>query len=173
MADLLNEHEHLFGSWLEAIRGREGTHTCTHTQIPSSSRFHTTHIASDHNIKADGVSFVQCSEFSPFICLEVFGKSENRERKKWYENRPRATDKDKDDYRKVTKKTERRSGPATWSCSLWRRHSWQKANPVVWKSIWVYNTQLLGPGYTSIQCLSLFLHPEGEKQRVRLYPCLL
>lgn len=64
----------------------------------------------------------------------------------------------------------------TWSCSLWRRHSWQMVRQVAWKSTWVHNIQCSGPGYTSTQCLFLFLHPEREglgKERhtLRLYTC--
>lgn len=51
----------------------------------------------------------------------------------------------------------------TWSCSLWRRHSWQMVRQVAWKSTWVHNSQCSGPGYTSTQCLFLFLHPEREE----------
>lgn len=44
------------------------------TQIPGSPQFHITHIASDHNIKADCKCFVKCPKISPILCLVIFGK---------------------------------------------------------------------------------------------------
>ena len=50
-----------------------------HTQAGVHSSY-TTHISSDHNIKADGVCFVKCPIFSPVLCLEIFGESVLKEK---------------------------------------------------------------------------------------------
>lgn len=53
----------------------------------------------------------------------------------------------------------------TWSCSLWRPRSWRRASRVVWKNTSERTVQYSSPGYTSTQCLSLFLLPDSEKQQ--------
>lgn len=52
------------------------------TRIYEVPQFFTTHIASDHHVKADGVRFVKPPKLSPVLCLEIFGKSAFRERQK-------------------------------------------------------------------------------------------
>ncbi len=48
----------------------------------SLSHFHTTHIAGDHDVKADCKCFVKCSKLSAIFRLEVFGKSAFKEKKR-------------------------------------------------------------------------------------------
>lgn len=44
------------------------------TQLLSLSHSFTTHIASDHNVKADCVCFMESPKFSPIRCFEIFGE---------------------------------------------------------------------------------------------------
>lgn len=41
-----------------------------------------THISSDHNVEADGKCFVKPPIFGPVLCLEIFGKSALRDKKR-------------------------------------------------------------------------------------------
>lgn len=66
---------------LQNIRFRN-IYTNMHTHIPKLPQFHTTHIASDHDVKADCICFVKCPKLSPVLCLEIFGKSAFKEKER-------------------------------------------------------------------------------------------